>query len=131
MRVSAALTHTPPKVKPMPEISKPATPSSTSFARETSKDIGELAAAVEYLNRTMTANTDKNQALELKLQAQELRHAAEIAALEAKQAAREAEQERHIRELEANAKTSSASTATVTSIVIGLLAQLLAYFTKG
>jgi len=110
-----------------PEIEKPLTPSSTSFARETSKDIGELESAVQYLNRMMTANTEKNHALELKLQAQELRHAAEIAALEAKQAARYAEQERH----QANAKTSSASTATVTSIVIGLLAQLLAYFTKG
>lgn len=127
--MSAALTHTPPKVKPMPEISKPATPS--SFARETSKDIGELAAAVEYLNRTMTANTDKNQALELKLQAQELRHTAEIAALEAKQAARDAEQERHIRELQANAKTSSASTSTITSLVINVITMTIAYFTKG
>lgn len=114
-----------------PEIEKPPTPSSTSFARETSKDIGELESAVQYLNRMMTTNTEKNQALELKLQAQELRHAAEIAALKAEQAARDAEQERQIRELQANAKTSSARTATVTSIVIGLLAQLLAYFTKG
>lgn len=107
-----------------PDIEKPPTPSSTSFARETSKDIGELAAAVEYLNRMMTTNTDKIHMLELK-------HQAEIAALKAEQAARDAEQERHIKELQANAKTSSASTATTTSIVIGLLVQLIAYFTKG
>lgn len=114
-----------------PEIEKPLTPSSTSFARETSKDIGELESAVQYLNRMMTANTEKNHALELKLQAQELRHAAEIAALEAKQAARDAEQEQHIRELQANAKTSSASTSTITSLVINVITMTIAYFAQG
>lgn len=114
-----------------PDIEKPPTPSSTSFARETSKDIGELAAAVEYLNRMMTANTDKNQMLELKLQAQELRHAAEIAALKAEQEKRDAEQERHIKELQANAKTTSASTSTITSLVINVITMIIAYFAKG